>query len=85
MEDSPIGLDKWLAALWLPVNCKNGISSCEMARDLGITQKSPWFLNHRLRFVLHSGSFDKLSGEVEVDETHIGGKARKMRIASGAS
>ena len=49
MEDSPIGLDKWLAALWLVVNCKNGISSCEMARDLGVTQKSAWFMNHRIR------------------------------------
>jgi transposase-like protein len=79
MEDSPIGLDKWLAALWLLVNCKNGISSCEAARDLGITQKSAWFLMHRLRFVLHCGSFDTmLSGEVEADETYIGGKARNM-------
>ena len=54
-EDSPIGLDKWLCALWLIVNCKNGISSCEMARDLGITQKSAWFLDHRIRFALHQG------------------------------
>ena len=80
-EDSPLGLDKWLAALWLLVNCKNGVSSCETARDLGITQKSAWFMNHRLRFALHRGSFDKLSGEVEVDETFIGGKARNMHIA----
>ena len=55
-EDSPISLDKWLCAMWLIVNCKNGISSCEMARDLGITQKSAWFLDHRIRFALHSGS-----------------------------
>jgi transposase-like protein len=80
MEDSPIGLDKWLAALWLVVNCKNGISSCEVAKDLGITQKSAWFLNHRIRYALHEGSFDKLSGEVEVDETFIGGKARNMHV-----
>jgi len=81
-EDSPIGLDKWLCALWLIVNCKNGISSCEVARDLGITQKSAWFLDHRIRFALHQGSFEKmLSGEVEADETFIGGKARNMHVA----
>jgi transposase-like protein len=79
-EDSPIGLDKWLCAMWLIVNCKNGISSCEMARDLGITQKSAWFLDHRIRFALCSGSFDKLVGHVEADETFIGGKARNMHI-----
>jgi transposase-like protein len=78
MEDSPIALDKWLTAMWLIVNCKNGISSCEIARDLKITQKSAWFLDHRIRAALHSGSFEKLSGEVEVDETYIGGKARNM-------
>jgi transposase-like protein len=83
-EDSPIGLDKWLCAMWLIVNCKNGISSCEMARDLGITQKSAWFLDHRIRFALYSGSFDKLSGEVEADETFIGGKARNMHVGKRA-
>lgn len=77
-EDSPLGLDKWLAALWLVVNCKNGISSCEVARDLGTTQKSAWFMMHRLRFALKDGGFGKLSGEVEADETFIGGKARNM-------
>ena len=80
-EDSPLGLDKWLAAMWLIVNCKNGISSMEISRDLGITQKSAWFMAHRIRLALHAGSFDKLSGEVEVDETYIGGKARNMSIA----
>jgi transposase-like protein len=80
-EDSPLGLDKWFAAVWLVVNCKNGISSYEMARDLGITQKSAWHMNHRIRLALQEGSFDKLSGEVEVDETFIGGKARNMHIA----
>jgi transposase-like protein len=80
-EDSPLGLDKWLAALWLLVNCKNGISSCEIARDLGITQKSAWFMAHRLRFALHFGSFDRLSGEIEADETYVGGKARNMSKA----
>jgi transposase-like protein len=81
MEDSPISVDKWLVALWLVVNCKNGISSCEMARDLGITQKSAWFLNHRIRMMLHDGSIEKASGHVEADETLIGGKARNMHVA----
>ncbi len=85
MEDSPIGLDKWLTAMWLIVNCRNGISSCEMARDLGITQKSAWFLDHRIRFSLHNGSFEKLSGHVEVDETFIGGKARNTHKAKRAT
>ena len=83
-EDSPIGLDKWLCAMWLIVNCKNGISSCEIARDLGITQKSAWFLDHRIRFALHSGSFEKLTGEIEADETFIGGKARNMHAGKRA-
>src|SRR5207248_3192687 len=77
----PLGLDRWLAAMWLVVNCKNGVSSCEIARDLGITQKSAWFMAHRIRFALYHGSFDQLSGEVEVDETFIGGKARNMHVA----
>src|SRR5450631_552302 len=81
-EDSPLGLDKWLTAVWLIVNCKNGISSYEVHRDIGITQKSAWFMDHRIRFALHSGSFDKmLSGHVEADETFIGGKARNMHVA----
>ena len=80
-EDSALGLDKWLVALWLLVNCKNGISSMEISRHLDTTQKSAWFMAHRLRFALHAGSFDKLSGEVEVDETFIGGKSRNMHVA----
>lgn len=80
-EDSPLGLDKWLAAVWLVVNCKNGISSYEMARDLGVTQKSAWFMNHRIRLALHAGSFDKMTGHVEADETFIGGKARNMHAS----
>ncbi len=80
-EDSPLGLDKWLAAVWLIVNCKNGISSYEIARDLGVTQKSAWHMAHRIRLALQAGDFGKLSGEVEVDETLIGGKARNMHIA----
>jgi transposase-like protein len=80
-EDSPISLDKWLIALWMLVNCKNGISSYEVSRDLGITQKSAWFVLQRLRLALQSGSLAKMGGpgsEVEVDETFIGGKARNM-------
>lgn len=80
-ESSPISLDKWLCAMWLVVNCKNGISSCEMARDLGVTQKSAWFMNHRIRMALHDGSIEKASGHVEADETFIGGKARNMHVA----
>lgn len=85
-EDSPIGLDKWLAALWLVVNCKNGVSSCESARDLGVTQKTAWFMNHRIRFALTQGGFSNiLSGEVEADETFIGGKARNMHASKRAA
>ena len=84
-EDSPISLDKWLIALWMLVNCKNGISSYEVGRDLGITQKSAWFVLHRLRLALQNGSIVKVGGagtEVEVDETFIGGKARNMHYGS---
>jgi len=79
-EDSPLGLDKWLPALWLVVNCKNGISSCELARDLGVTQKTAWFMAHRLRYSLNEGMSGMLSGECEADETFIGGKARNMHL-----
>jgi transposase-like protein len=78
MEDSPIGLDKWLMVMWQIVNSKNGISSCEVARAIGITQKSAWFLDHRIRFMLSMGPGNKPSGQVEADETYIGGKARNM-------
>jgi transposase-like protein len=78
MEDSPIGLDRWLAAIWLIANAKNGISSCELARSLGMTQKSAWFVLHRIRKAMQNGSLEQLSGYVEVDETYIGGKARNM-------
>ncbi len=77
-EDSAIGLDKWLTAMWLIVNAKNGISSYELSRAIGITQKSAWFVNHRIRLAMENGSFEKLSGEVEVDETYIGGLAKNM-------
>ena len=77
-EDSPLGLDKWLVATWLVSNCKNGVSSCEVARALNITQKTAWFMDHRIRFSLGMGPGNKLSGQVEADETYIGGKARNM-------
>jgi transposase-like protein len=77
-EDSPISLDKWLCAIWMIANCKNGVSSYEIHRAIGITQKSAWFMLHRIRLAMQNGSFDKLSGNVEVDETFIGGKAKNM-------
>ncbi|HEY4360052.1 MAG TPA: IS1595 family transposase [Bryobacteraceae bacterium] len=85
MEDSPIGLDKWLMAMWLVSNCKNGISSYEVHRSLGITQKTAWFLDHRIRLAHHAGEIEKLSGHVEADETFIGGKARNMHKAKRAA
>jgi transposase-like protein len=83
-EDSPISLDKWLIALWMLVNCKNGVSSYEVARDLGITQKSAWFVLHRLRLALQTGSLNKFGGadkEVEADEAFIGGRAANMHAS----
>jgi transposase-like protein len=77
-EDSPLGLDKWLSAIWMIANCKNGISSYEVHRALGITQKSAWFMLHRIRLAMQSGTFEKFTGECEADETFIGGKARNM-------
>jgi transposase-like protein len=81
MEDSPIALDKWMVAIWLLANCKNGISSYELARAIGVTQKTGWFLLHRIRLAMQSEDGGKLSGHVEVDETYIGGKARNMHKA----
>lgn len=80
-EDSPLGLDKWLPAMWLILNCKNGISSCEIARALGVTQKTAWFMLHRIRLAQQGKHGGKLSGEVEIDETFVGGKARNMHKA----
>ena len=77
-EDSPIALKSWLLALWQITNCKNGISSYELARAIGVTQKTAWFMNHRIRLAMQGEDGGKLDGEVEVDETYIGGKARKM-------
>jgi transposase-like protein len=78
MEDSPITLDKWLAAVWLITNAKNGISSCEIHRALKVTQKTAWFLLHRIRLAMQTDTFEKMSGQVEVDETYIGGLSRNM-------
>lgn len=81
-EDSPLGLDKWLPAMWLILNCKNGVSSCEIARALKVTQKTAWFMLHRIRLAMQDDlSGGKLGGEVEIDETFIGGKARNMHKA----
>ena len=80
-EDSPLPLSKWLPVVWMIANDKNGISSYEIARALGVTQKSAWFMLHRVRKAMHTQSFFKLDGEVEVDETFIGGKARNMHEA----
>lgn len=77
-EDSPIPLDMWLASIWLIANSKNGISSYELHRAIGITQKSAWFVLHRIRLAMQTGSFDKFDGEIEVDETFVGGKAWNM-------
>jgi transposase-like protein len=77
-EDSPLGLDMWLPAVWLIVNAKNGISSCELHRALGVTQKTAWFMLHRIRLALQDGFFGGFGGTVEVDETFIGAKARNM-------
>jgi hypothetical protein len=84
MEDSPIKLEKWAVAFWLEVNAKNSISSYEMHRALGITQKSAWFLQQRVRLAVQSGITTKMSGGVEVDESFIGGKARNMHAAKRA-
>ncbi|MEP7076045.1 MAG: IS1595 family transposase, partial [Acidobacteriota bacterium] len=88
-EDSALGLDKWLMAMWLLANCKNGISSYELSRSLGIMQKSAWHLNHRIRLAMQNGSIEKLSGEVESDSTFVGGRGgnmhHKAKIARGVN
>jgi transposase-like protein len=85
LEDSPLGLDKWLPVMWMVANCKNGVSSWEIHRSLGVTQKTAWFMLHRIRLGMQSEDGGKLGGgphsKVEVDETWIGGKARNMHPA----
>jgi len=81
-EDSPIPLQKWLPALWMLVNCRNGVSSYEISRDLGVSQKAGWFMLQRLRLALQSGTLEKMGGgensEIEIDETFVGGKVTNM-------
>ena len=77
-EDSPVGLEKWLAVIWMLANDRNGISSYEVARAVGVTQKTAWFMLDRIRLAMQTQTFDKLSGQVEIDETFIGGNARNQ-------
>lgn len=77
-EDSAVSLDKWFVAIWSVANCKNGISSYELGRAIGVTQKTAWFMNHRIRLAMKAGSFDKFGGVVESDEAYIGGAAKNM-------
>lgn len=80
-EDSPIGLDKWLVAIWMLANCRNGVSSYEIHRALGVTQKSAWFMLHRIRLALQGDLSGKIGGQgnpVEADETFVGGKVKNM-------
>jgi transposase-like protein len=80
-EDSAVPLSKWLLALWMLANCRNGVSSYEVHRAIGVTQKSAWFMLHRLRLAMHDRSGNKLGGagsECEADETYIGGKMKNM-------
>lgn len=89
-EDSPLGLDKWLPALWMLANCRNGVSSYELARTLGVTQKTAWFMLGRIREAMQTKSFEKTTGTVEIDEAFIGGlaanmhRAKRERVMQGA-
>ena len=84
-EDSALSLDKWMMAIWMLTNCKNGVSSYEMARTIGITQKSAWHMLHRIGEAMQAKTFKKIGGspknQVEIDETYIGGRARNMQAA----
>lgn len=83
-EDSPLSLDKWFSAIWMIANCKNGVSSYEVHRAIGVTQKTAWFMLHRIRLAMQAGSFLKGSGPAEADETFIGGRAKNMHKAKRA-
>lgn len=83
-EDSPLGLDKWLPVVWMIANAKNGISSHEVGRAVGVTQKTAWFMLQRIRLAMQSPEGGKLGGDVEADETYIGGRARFMHKAKRA-
>ena len=80
-EDSPLGLDKWFVAVWSICNAKNGISSCEVARAIEVTQKTAWFMLHRIRLAMQTKSFAKITGEIEGDETFIGGKEKNKHAS----
>jgi transposase-like protein len=80
LEDSAISFDKWICAFWLIANAKNGVSSYEIGRALGVTQKTGWFMLQRIRLAMQNGTIEKLKGEVEADETYIGGKVRNMHV-----
>jgi transposase-like protein len=88
-EDSPLGMEKWLPALWMLANCRNGISSYELARDLGVTQKTAWFMLGRIRLAMQTKSFERTVSTVEIDECYVGGlapnmhKSRRKRIMQG--
>ena len=90
-EDSPLGLDKWLPTVWMIANCKNGVSSWEIHRAIGVTQKTAWFMLHRIRLAMQDDDGGKLGGDVEIDETYIGGavrfmhKARREKVGPGRS
>jgi transposase-like protein len=77
-EDSPLGLDKWLPCVWMIANAKNGVSSWEIHRAIGVTQKTAWFMLQRIRLAMQNDDDRKLSGEVEADETFVGGKTVNM-------
>src|SRR6185312_6508805 len=77
-EDSPLPLQKWFVAVWSITNAKNGISSCELGRAIGVTQKSAWFMLHRIRLAMKTGTFARIKGEIEADETFVGGLSKNM-------
>lgn len=87
-EDSPIKISKWMCALWLLANCRNGVSSYEVARDLEITQKSAWFVLQRLHFILKDVNVadEKMGGSgtpVQMDESYLGGKQKTCAPTAG--
>ena len=77
-EDSPSGMDKWLIALWMLTNCRDGVSSYEVSRSIEVKQRTAWFMLHRLHTLMHEDDATLLSGEVEMDETFVGGKAKNI-------